>query len=37
MQQEPNLGLVKGAEVVYLNPGDTDFEAAYQAFNDIFL
>ena len=36
-EREPNKDLVDGAEVVYLNPGDTDFEAAYQAFNDTFL
>ena len=35
--QEANAGLVEGAEVVYLNPGDTDFPAAYDIFNELFL
>lgn len=36
-EQQANSDLIEGAEVVYLNPGDTDFEAAYGIFNGIFL
>lgn len=36
-ERQPNKDLVAGAEVVYLNPGDTDFEAAYQIVTETFI
>ena len=36
-ERQPNKDLVEGAEVVYLNPGDTDFEAAYRIVTETFI